>query len=148
MQNAGLDESQAGIKIAGRNINNLRYPDNTTITAEIEEALKCLLIKATGFGWGHECGAHRVGLKRGKKDRSSLPIVWGPSGKAVGSKQARKQVLTENWVCWRFTLGFPSLQNGRNKCCCLSPRVYGTLLKQPGLTKMEVPITEMKRMAT
>ena len=48
MQNAGLDEAQARVKIAGRNINNLRYPDNTTITAEIEEALKCLLIKVKG----------------------------------------------------------------------------------------------------
>ena len=44
MRNAGLDEAQAGIKIAGRNINNLRYADNTTFMAEIEE-LKSLLIK-------------------------------------------------------------------------------------------------------
>ena len=45
MQNAGLDEAQAGIKIAGRNINNLRYADNTTLIAESEEELKSLLIK-------------------------------------------------------------------------------------------------------
>ena len=44
MQNAGLDKAQAGIKIAGRNINNLRYADNTTLTAESEE-LKSLLMK-------------------------------------------------------------------------------------------------------
>ena len=44
MQNAGLDESQAGIKIARRNINNLRYADDTTLMAEIEE-LKSLLMK-------------------------------------------------------------------------------------------------------
>ena len=43
MQNAGLDESQAGIKIAGRNINNLRYTDDTTLMAESEEDLKSLL---------------------------------------------------------------------------------------------------------
>ena len=43
MQNARLDESQAGIKIAGRNINNLRYADNTTLMAESEEELKSLL---------------------------------------------------------------------------------------------------------
>ena len=42
MQNAGLDEAQAGIKIAERNINNLRYADNTTLTAESEEELKNL----------------------------------------------------------------------------------------------------------
>ena len=45
MRNAGLEEAQAGIKIAGRNINNLRYADNTTIMAESEEELKSLLMK-------------------------------------------------------------------------------------------------------
>ena len=45
MRNAGLDEAQAGIKIAGRNINTLRYDDDTTLTAESEEKLKSLLIK-------------------------------------------------------------------------------------------------------
>ena len=45
MRNTGLDEAQAGIKIAGRNINNLRYADDTTLMAEIEEELKSLLMK-------------------------------------------------------------------------------------------------------
>ena len=45
MLNAGLDESQAGIKMAGRNIDNLRYADDTTLMAEIEEELKSLLMK-------------------------------------------------------------------------------------------------------
>ena len=45
MWNVGLDEAQAGIKIAGRNINNLRYTDDTTLMAEIEEQLKSLLMK-------------------------------------------------------------------------------------------------------
>ena len=45
MRNAGLDEAQAGIKIAGRNINTLRYADNTTLMAESEEELKSLLMK-------------------------------------------------------------------------------------------------------
>ena len=45
MINTGLDEAQAGIKIAGRNINNLRYADNTTVMAESEEELKSLLMK-------------------------------------------------------------------------------------------------------
>ena len=44
-RNAGLEEAQAGIKIAGRNINNLRYADNTTLTAESEEELESLLMK-------------------------------------------------------------------------------------------------------
>ena len=45
MRNAGLVEAQAGIKIAGRSINNLRYADDTTLMAESEEELKCLLMK-------------------------------------------------------------------------------------------------------
>jgi len=45
VRNAGLDESQAGIKIDGRNIDNLRYADDTTLMAEIEEELKSLLMK-------------------------------------------------------------------------------------------------------
>ena len=45
MRNAGLEEAQAGVKIAGRNINNLRYADNTTLMAESEEELKSLLVK-------------------------------------------------------------------------------------------------------
>ena len=48
MQNAGLEESQAGIKIAGRNVNNLRYADDTTLMAESEEELKNLLMKVKG----------------------------------------------------------------------------------------------------
>ena len=45
MKNAGLEEAQAGIKVAGRNINNLRYADNTTLVSESEEELKSFLIK-------------------------------------------------------------------------------------------------------
>ena len=45
MRNAGLDEAQAGIKIAGRNINNFRYADDTTLMAESEDELKSLLMK-------------------------------------------------------------------------------------------------------
>ena len=45
MRNAGLEEAQAGIKTAGRNINNLRYADDTTFMAESEEEVKCLLMK-------------------------------------------------------------------------------------------------------
>ena len=48
MRNAGLEEAQAGIKIAGSNINNLRYADDTTLMAESEEELNSLLIKVRG----------------------------------------------------------------------------------------------------
>ena len=50
MWNAGLDEAQAGIKIVGRNINNLRYADDTTLVAESEEELKSLLMKVKERG--------------------------------------------------------------------------------------------------
>ena len=56
MQNAGLDEAQAGIKIARRNINNLRYADATTVMAESEEELKSLLMKV-------KTESEKVGLK-------------------------------------------------------------------------------------
>ena len=48
MRNAGLEEAQAGIKVAGRNINNLRYADDTTLMAESEKELKSLFIKVKG----------------------------------------------------------------------------------------------------
>ena len=50
MRNAGLDEAQAGIKIAGRNINNLRYADDTTLMAESEEELKSLFVRVKEEG--------------------------------------------------------------------------------------------------
>ena len=56
MRNTGLEEAQAGIKIAGRNITNLRYADDTTLMAESEEELKSLLIKVKE-------GSEKVGLK-------------------------------------------------------------------------------------
>ena len=56
MRNAGLEETQAGIKIAGRNSNNLRYADDTTLMAEREEELKSLLIKV-------KVESEKVGLK-------------------------------------------------------------------------------------
>ena len=56
MQNAGLDEAQAGIKIARRNINNLRYADDTTLMAEAEEELKSFLMKL-------KMESEKVGLK-------------------------------------------------------------------------------------
>ena len=56
MRNAGLEEAQAGIKISGRNINNLRYADDTTLMAESEEELKSLLMKV-------KVESEKVGLK-------------------------------------------------------------------------------------
>ena len=63
MRNPGLEEAQAGIKIAGRNISNLRYADDTTLMAESEEELKSLLMKV-------KVGSEKVGLKLFRKRRS------------------------------------------------------------------------------
>ena len=86
MRNAGLDEAQAGIKIAGRNINNVRYADDTILTAESEEELKSLLMKVKeesekvdlklniqktkimASGWSHHFMANRWG-NNGSSDR-------------------------------------------------------------------------------
>ena len=71
MRNAGLDEAQAGIKIARRNINNLRYTDDTTLVAESEEELKSLLMKVKEE-------SEKVGLKlniQKTKIMASGPII-------------------------------------------------------------------------
>ena len=80
MQNARLDEAQAGIKIVGRNINNLRYADDTTLIAESEEELKSLLMKVKEE-------SEKVGLKlsiQKTKIMASSPIIsWQIDGETV-----------------------------------------------------------------
>ena len=79
MRNAGLDEAQAGIKNAGRNINNLRYADDTTLMAESKEELKSLLMKVKEE-------SEKVGLKFNiqTKIMSSGPIIsWEIDGETV-----------------------------------------------------------------
>ena len=97
MRNAGLEESQAGNKIAGRNLNNLRYADDTTLMAESEEELKSLLMKVK-----EKSG--KVGLKlniQKTKIMASDPITswerWGNSGNSVrlyfgGAPKSRQMV--------------------------------------------------------
>ena len=73
MRNAGLEETQAGIKIAGRNINNLRYADDTTLMSESEEELKSLLMKV-------KMESEKVGLKlniQKTKIMASVPSLHG-----------------------------------------------------------------------
>ena len=88
MWNAWLDESQAGLKIAGRNINNLRYADDTTFMAESKEELKILLMKVKGE-------SEKVGLKlniQKTKIMTSSPITsW--------------QIDGEKWKQWQTLFG-------------------------------------------
>ena len=78
MRNAGLEEAQAGIKIVGRNINNLRYADDTTLMAESEEELKSLLMKVKEE-------SEKTGLKLNtQKIMASGPITsWEINGETV-----------------------------------------------------------------
>ena len=82
MRNAGLEEAQAGIKIVGRNLNNLRYADDTTLMAESEEELKSLLMKVKEE-------SEKVGLKlniQKAKIMASGPITsWPIDGVTVGT---------------------------------------------------------------
>ena len=82
MRNAGLEEAQVGIKIAGRNINNLRYADDTTLMAESEEELKSLLMKVKV-----KLESEKVGLKlniQKTKIMASGPITsWQIDGETV-----------------------------------------------------------------
>ena len=80
MRNTGLEEVQAGIKIAGRNINNLRYTDDTTLMAESEEELKILLMKmkeeSEKVGW-------KFNIQKTKIMASGLITLWEIDGETV-----------------------------------------------------------------
>ena len=75
MRNAGLEEAQAGIKIAGRNINNLRYADDTTLMAESEEELKSLLMKVKA--------QHSENKDHGIRSHHFMGNRWGNGGNSV-----------------------------------------------------------------
>ena len=82
MRNSGLDEAQAGIKVAGRNINNLRYADNTTLMAKSEEELKSLLMRekeeSEKAGWNFNIQKTKI--------MASSPITsWQIDGEAMGT---------------------------------------------------------------
>ena len=96
MRNAGLEEAQAGIKIAGRNLNNLRYADDTTFMAESEEELKSLLMKVKEE-------SEKVGLKlntqKTKIMASGLITSWQVDGETVadfifGAPKSLQMVIT------------------------------------------------------
>ena len=76
MRNAGLEEAQAGFKIAGRNINNLRYADDTTLMAESEEELKSLLMKV-------KVESEKVGLKLNIQKMKIMGNRWENRGNSV-----------------------------------------------------------------
>ena len=97
MRNVGLDEAQAGVRIAGRNINNLRYADDTTLIAESEEELKSLLMKVKEE-------SENVGLKlntQKTKIVASGPITsWQIDGEAVETVTDYFSGLQNHCVWW------------------------------------------------
>ena len=97
MRNAGLDEAQAGIKIADGNINNIRYADDTTIMAESEEELKSLLMKVKGE-------SEKVGLKlniQKTKIMASGPITsWQIDGETVETVPENFLGLQNHCIWW------------------------------------------------
>ena len=94
MQNAGLDEAQTGIKIAGKNINNLRYADDTTLMAESKKQLKSLLMKVKEE-------SEKAGLKlniQETKIMASNPITsWQVEGKTMETVRAFILGLQNHW---------------------------------------------------
>ena len=86
MRNAGLEETQAGIKIAGRNINNLRHADDTTLMAEIEEELKSLLMKV-------KVENEKVGLKLNIQKTKIMAFSSITSWQIEGGKAETVQIL-------------------------------------------------------
>ena len=113
MQNAGLDESQAGIKITGRNINNLRYADDTTLMAESEEELKSLLMKVKEE-------SEKVGLKLNiekTKIMASGPITsWQTDGETVwnfilGASKITADGDYSHEIKWCLLLGRKAMTN-------------------------------------
>ena len=96
MRNTGLEEAQAGIKISGRNINNLRYADDTTLMAESEEELKSLLMKV-------KVESEKVGLKLNihkTKIMASGPITsWQINGETVSDSIFGSSKITADGDC-------------------------------------------------
>ena len=86
MRNAGLEATQAGIKIAGRNINHLRYADDTTLVAESEEELKSLLMKVKEE-------SEKVGLKLNIQKTKIMASVPSLHGKQMGKQWKQCQTL-------------------------------------------------------
>ena len=99
MRNAGLEEAQAGIKIAGRNMNNLRYADDTTLMAESEEKPKSLLMKVKEE-------SEKVGLKlhiQKTKIMASSPITsWQIDGETMVTETLFGERWLQNHHRWRL----------------------------------------------
>ena len=98
MRNAGLEETQAGIKIAGRNINNLRYADDTTLMAESEEELKSLLMKVKVKVESEKVGL-KLNIQKTKIMASGPTTSWEIDGETVSDFILRGSKITTDGDC-------------------------------------------------
>ena len=105
MRNAGLEEAQAGIKIAGRNINNLRYADDTTLMAESEEELKSLLMKVESEKVGLKLNIHKAKIW----SHHFMGNRWGNSGNSqtlfLRAPKSLQMVIEEMKLKDAYSLG-------------------------------------------
>ena len=108
MRSAGLEEAQAGIKIAGRNINNLRYADDTTLMAESEEKLKGLLMKVKEES--EEVGL-KLNIQKTKIMASSPTTSWEIDGETVANFIFGGSKITADGDC----------NHGIKRCLLLQP---------------------------
>ena len=116
MRNAGLDEAQAGVNITRRNINNLRYADDTTLMAESEEELKILLMKVKEE-------SEKVGLKLNIQKRRSWHLVPSLHGKQMG-----KQWKVSDFIFWGSKITADGDCSHEIKRCVLLGRKVMTIL--------------------
>ena len=114
MWNAGLDEAQGGIKIAGRNINNLRYADDTTLMAESEEELKSLLMKVKEES---EKAGIKLNIQKNKIMTSSPITSWQIEGETMETETDYFLGLQNHWE-WLL----PKLKDA----CSLEGRLWQT----------------------
>ena len=108
MQNAGLDEAQAGIKIAGRNINDLRYADDTTLIAESEEELKSLLMKVKEES---EKAGLKLNIHKTKIVASGPITLWQTDGETM------ETVIHLIFVGSKTTAGVTAAMKLKDACC-------------------------------
>ena len=135
MRNAGLAEAQAGIKIARRNINNLRYADDTTIMAESEEELKSLLMKV-------KVESEKVGLKlniQKTKIMASGPVTsWETDGETV-------ETVSDFIFLWSKFTADGDCSHKLKRCLLLGKKVM-TSLDGFGYSKAETLLCQQRSM--
>ena len=109
MRNAGLEEAQAGIKIAGRNINNLRYADDTTLMAESEEELKGLLMKEESEKVGLKLNIPK--MKIGIRSHHFMANRWGNSDRLFSWAPKSLHIVTATTKLRHLLLGRKAMTN-------------------------------------